>query len=102
MEQLEVTWLRATMVWWSIFWRSLVIAIAAGAVAGFVIGVALAAIGRSDLVEIWGRLIGVVVAVPAGIWAVRSVLKKEYRQFRIVLVPSAEARLEQLVRDDGS
>lgn len=102
MEELEVTWLRAAMVWWSIFWRSFVIAVAAATVAGFAIGVVLAATGRSDLVETWGRVIGVVVAVPAGIWAVRIVLRKEYRQFRIALVPSAEARLEKVVRDSGA
>jgi hypothetical protein len=102
MEELEVTWLRAATVWWSIFWRSFVIALVAGAAAGFVIGIALASIGRGDLVEYWGRLIGVVVAVPAGVWAVKTVLGKEYRQFRIALVPSAEARLEKVVRDNGA
>ena len=102
MEVLEVTWLRAAMVWWSIFWRSFVIAVGAATVAGFVIGLVLAATGRTDLVETWGRVIAVVVAAPAGIWAVRIVLRKEYRQFRIALIPSAEARLERIVRDNGA
>jgi hypothetical protein len=85
---LEVTWGRATRVWWSIMWRAVLFAGIAGGIFGFVAGGALGAGGASgqaiSLIVTWG---GVLIGVPVGIWVTRLVLRKSWSDFRIVLVP---------------
>ena len=49
--------------------------------------------------EMAGNLTGFIIAIPAGIWAVKLVLQKEYRNFRIGLVPSSERELEKFLGD---
>lgn len=95
--ELEVTWPRATMIWWSIAWRSALMGGLAGLIAGFVVGLASGFFGSGEPVDGLSGVVGLVVAVPAGIWAVKTVLAREFRHYRIALVPSTEARLEQVL-----
>lgn len=97
MEELEVTWGRAARIWWSIAWRSALAAGVVGIAIGVLVGIALGAAGRPDLARQFGQLLGIAVAIPVGIWAVKAVLSKEYRQFRVALISSAEATLGEIV-----
>lgn len=99
MEELEVTWSRAAIIWWSIVWRMMLYSMLAGGLAGFLLGITLVALGMPDIVEQVGQLAGMIVGIPIGIWVIKTVLTKEYRQYRIALVPSREAELEALVKD---
>jgi hypothetical protein len=99
MEELEVTWKRASIIWWSLLWRWVLFSALAGLIAGFVIGLAMVAFGVVEGAEVYGRIAGVVVGIPVGIWVVKTVLVKEFNRFRIVLVPSAYAMLEKSVNE---
>jgi hypothetical protein len=84
---LEVTWGRAAKVWWSLAWRTVVVGFLAGGLLGAVLGVVLAVAGKSPqeiaAVTTWA---GFAVGLPVAIWAVRSVLKSSWSDFRIALV----------------
>lgn len=99
MEIVDVTWSRATLVWWSIFWRTTLVAMLAGAVIGLILGIVATATDSMELLESWAEVIGALLVVPAGIWAAKKVLTMEYRRFRVALLPSTEALLEQRLRD---
>ena len=53
---LEVTFSRATKVWWSLSWRAILFGILAGGAAGFVIGIISAgsACGSGTNAQVWG------------------------------------------------
>ena len=84
----EITWGRATKVWWSLAWRGLLFGGITGGIFGFVIGLIMGAAGASmqtiGTVAYWT---GVFIGIPVGIWVVRSVLRKSWSDFRIALVP---------------
>jgi hypothetical protein len=86
---LEVTWGRATRVWWSFMWRTVVFAALAGGVLGFVAGGILGAAGAPNPV-IAGIVtwLGLGIGIPIGIWVTRIVLGKAWGDFRIALVPN--------------
>jgi uncharacterized membrane protein YsdA (DUF1294 family) len=93
MQTMDVTWGRAAKVWWSIIWRSMLVAAALGGILGFLLGMIFGAMGLAEEMFLWSQLVGVLSAVFAGVWSVKQVLSKEYRDYRLVLVPSTEARL---------
>lgn len=102
MEELGVTWKRASVIWWSLFWRWVSFSVLAGFVAGFVLGLVLAALGIVEGAELYGQVAGVVVGIPVGIWVVKTVLMREFGHFRIALVPSAYALLEKSVNENNA
>ena len=88
MEELEVTWERAVTVWWSVTWRSAVIGTLAALITGLGIGFFGGLLNLNQLfVSRLLRLAGVVCGISAAIWAVKHVLAKKFRDFRIVLLP---------------
>lgn len=96
MEELEVTWMRAFKVWWSLTWRIIVYSMIFGIVIGMPLGLAAAALGigqgqASVILQNLATVIGLIL----GIWILKVVLTKSYSDFRIVLVPSDEALLER-------
>ncbi|MEJ2308147.1 MAG: hypothetical protein P8Z78_02375 [Gammaproteobacteria bacterium] len=103
MKRLEVSWSRSALIWWSIFWRSFLIIYLTGSIIAFVAGFIAGSMGFNAPSEAWlemaGNVTGFIIAIPAGIWAVKLVLQKEYRNFRIVLAPSTERELEKIIRD---
>ena len=71
-----------------------------GALAGILVAVPLGAIlgalgMATERIELYGQLVGYLVAIPVGIWSVKHVLSKEFREFRVVLLPSQEKILEE-------
>lgn len=88
---LEITWGRATKVWWSLVWRGALFGGLAGFVAGFVLGFFMAIAGASHALigaaSLWA---GMLVGIPVGIWVVRNVLAISWSDFRIVLVPRTD------------
>lgn len=95
MQELDVTWLRAIKVWWSMVWRvvavSILVGIAISVVTGFIAGI----FGYEKGVQAITQLLGVITGIPIGIWAMKVVLGMEYADFRIALLPSSEALLEE-------
>lgn len=95
MNVVEVTWKRATKVWWSFTWR----AVLAGFVAGLVIGIAATVIsvfvdpyGGTDaaMAVLDGPLATLalwVILIPIAVWAMRSTLTNGYSDFYITLAP---------------
>ncbi|WP_207063822.1 hypothetical protein [Motiliproteus sp. SC1-56] len=88
--ELEITWKRAVRVWWSYLWRNL-LAIAASAIVGGIIGVALgfilSAMGLSSqsIQNITGP-IGGVLGLLLSIIPIKMILGKDFGEFRLVLV----------------
>ncbi len=80
---IEVTWGRATKVFWSIMWRGLLFSFI---VIVFIMGAAAA---LSQGFAIIGKFVGVVVCIPVWIWVVRNVLRQSWSDFRIALVAVA-------------
>jgi len=95
MEEIKVTWRHATQIWWSLAWRMLVFGGLAGLVLGLLFGIIGAIVGTGDdVIQLWGQIGGMLVSIPVGIWAVKTILGKEFPIYRIVLVPSLERRIE--------
>ena len=82
-------------VWWSLAWRGILFGLVAGAITGFIVGFILGIAGKPELGGLYGQIAGMVVGIPIGIWVVKSVLTKEFRHYRIVLIPSDEVIMEQ-------
>lgn len=101
MEEIDVTWSRATRVWWSIVWRSFLFSVLAGAAGGLVLGIVLGVAGQAEGIQKYGQLVGILLGIPVGIWVVKTVLTKQFRRFRIVLVPSDEVMLTRAVNENS-
>ena len=87
---LETTFRRAMVVWWALFWRAALLCLGAGFVVGFIEGFIGAAIGvPSPTIRVVTMFSGALTSIPAGIYAVLLVLRKNYRQFSIRLVASS-------------
>lgn len=92
METLELTWERVVKVWWSLVWRGTVFGMLGGFVIGFVIGLVGAASGvNQSTVNFASTLSGMGIAIPIGIVVVRSVLRKRFSDFRLLVVPLGRA-----------
>ena len=97
MEELDITWVRAFKIWWSLIWRGLLYGIVLSIVLGFPLGLIANALGLEQAQAQF--LIQNVIALCGlflGIWILKVVLSKSYSDFRIVLVPSDEALLNRL------
>lgn len=100
MEEIQVTWWHAIKIWWSLTWRVVLFGGLAGFALGLLFGVFGAVAGtEDDLIELWGQIGGMLVSIPVAIWAVKSILNKDFKSYRIILVPSLERRLEAQIKD---
>lgn len=92
--ELEVTWGRATLVWWSYFWRSLIgmfVAAIIGGVIGGILGFVLAVAGASAaIIKIVAMPIGAVIGLGISIVPIKMILGKDFGEFRLVLVSTQE------------
>jgi membrane glycosyltransferase len=88
MEELKVTWEKALTVWWSVAWRTVLFGFLAGLALGFVIGF-FGGILHLDprFLSRLSILAGIVTSVVVGIWAVKHILARRFKDFRIVLLP---------------
>ncbi|MBI2362509.1 MAG: hypothetical protein HYV15_03900 [Elusimicrobia bacterium] len=88
MERLEPTRTLALKVWWAFIWRAVLGALAAGVLAGMVIGVLTTATGMTDNSALSGlvSLVGMVLGVGVSAEVMYRVLKKKFKGFEIALV----------------
>jgi hypothetical protein len=88
MQELEITWGRVASVWWLLAWRTLVGAMLLGAAFGFLIGFVGALAGLpQDKITTLSSIVGGIIGLVWGFVVVRMALKKQYSDFRLVLVP---------------
>jgi ABC-type glycerol-3-phosphate transport system permease component len=96
--EMEITWARATRVWWSYLWRSLLMAVGGfigGAVVGGIIGFAMALAGASvTTIQFVTAPIGLLLGLGLSIIPVKLILGKNFGEFRLVLV-STQAQPSQ-------
>jgi hypothetical protein len=88
--ELEVTWKRATKVWWSYLWRNLIAIVAAmviGGIIGAIFGFVLGALGIStETIQIVVMPIGAIIGLLISIIPIKMILNKDFGEFRLVLV----------------
>lgn len=92
---LEISWAIATRIWWSLAWRLSVVTSMVVFSLGVMAGAYLHFVGGSWQLEIVGIALAMLTAVPVGIWAVKSVLAKDFPHFRLLLLPSDRALIER-------
>ncbi len=88
--ELEVTWGRATRVWWSYFWRNLIAIVAAmiiGGIIGGILGFVMSMAGMSvTAIQLVATPIGMVLGLGISIVPVKMILGMDFGEFRLVLV----------------
>lgn len=82
---------RVLSIWWALLWRGVVYGIPAGFVLGALVGAVVAALGRPDLVDLVGAMLGTIIYVPISLIITSMVLKKRYGEFSIRLLPHDSA-----------
>ncbi|MFH1578291.1 MAG: hypothetical protein ABIC18_04405 [Candidatus Omnitrophota bacterium] len=86
-EFVQITWLRAFKVWWSLLWRGVVFGILAGGATGFILGIFMGlARVDSETIKSTCAVVAYIVSVPVGIMVTKFVLKNHYSDFRIALI----------------
>jgi hypothetical protein len=89
MGELEMTWGKITRIWWSLVWRNLLFGYLS--VCGWLVIVGFVA-GMLRLDPQIGRALGMsafILVIPVGLWVVKAVLHKRFKDFRIALVATA-------------
>ncbi len=91
--ELEITWKRATKVWWSYLWRNLLAIIAAmiiGGLIGGILGFILGMLGASkEIVQLVVAPIGLIIGIGISIAPIKMILGKDFGEFRLVLIKSS-------------
>ncbi len=88
MTVLEMTWRHATKIWWSIFWRTVIISGAAGLALGPIISLLLTSANVEPETEsLIFMAVQFLASTLATIWMIDMVFDKAFSNFRIVLVP---------------
>jgi hypothetical protein len=78
---------RILKVWWLIFWRGMTVGFLGGGLAGFLIGMLSLPLGMApEKMQLTSMLVGGVIGIGAGIWAVSTAFTKAFSDFRVVLV----------------
>lgn len=87
---LEPTFKRTARVWWAWVWRSALFGGAAGLFGSVVLSLSGILEHISEKAgQYLGLAVGVVLAVPIGIWVFQIILEKDFGEFRVRLVPKA-------------
>ena len=93
MQELEITWPRVLSVWWLFAWRGFIGAFLISLVVGFIIGL----VGRlllgypQEQTALLAGLAGALVGIAWSLVVMRMALKNVYSEFRVMLVPNAQA-----------
>lgn len=93
--ELEVTWKRATKVWWSYLWRNILAIIGAiliGGLVGGIFGFILGMVGTSqETIQLVVAPIGFIIGIGISIVPIKMILGKDFGDFRLVLVESGSS-----------
>lgn len=85
---LELTCGRTLRIWWALCWRALLLGAGSGFTIGFLEGFLGVLTGWHWLRQPATTLLsGLIVGLPAGVYAVYLALTKQYKYFSIRLVP---------------
>jgi len=86
MEKIEVTWGNTLRVWWSFMWRVGLFSGIAGGVLGFIGGIVVGVMGKSELAAPVGAVLGWLGTFPVSIWVLKIILNKQYKTFSVALI----------------
>jgi len=88
--ELEVTWNRIVRVWWSFFWRSIIVLVLAfigASVVGFIIGFTMRLLGFPLMaVHFITAPVGFMIGLGASLVPWKLILGKDLGEFRLVLL----------------
>lgn len=88
MPELEITWKRVLSAWWLVLWRGFAGGILLGVLVGAIVGGTEVLSGPlADAGPRVSRILGGTVGILWSIAVVRMGLRKNYRGFRIALLP---------------
>ena len=90
MQELEITWQRATRIWWAWIWRALALSVVCGGLIGFAIGFFGAILGFRNVAPLT-MVVGIVVGVITGVAMLVTALKKSYPGFRVAFIAQSDA-----------
>jgi len=97
--ELEVTWGRATRVWWAYLWRNLIAIMGGtllGAILGALLGFVLGAAGvPSDAARRATLAIGAMLGLLTSIVPIRLILGKNFGEFRLLLLSNERMPSDQ-------
>lgn len=86
MEEIEPTWTNTLPVWWSFIWRVILFGIIATIIAGGIAGFILALIGKPELAETVGGIVGYFIGIPVSVWCFKIILNKRYNGYSVRLI----------------
>jgi hypothetical protein len=88
--EIEVTWGRATMVWWAYIWRLLLCGLASalvGGIVGAVIGLVMGILQAPKEAILFVSLpVGILIGTASSIVPMKLILGKDFGEFRLALV----------------
>ena len=95
---LEPTFRRALVIWWALLWRSVLLGLPSGVIVGFIEGFVGALVGvPQTLILMLTSVSGMIVGVLVGLCVVRHILRKNFREFSIRLVPAGTATISSVL-----
>ncbi|BDX04711.1 hypothetical protein [Planctobacterium marinum] len=95
MEEIQVTWKWTVKVWWSWFWRAMLWTFPTAFAVGFVIGMASAIMGlNTSEIGTYSQLLGGLIGLFFGIYALKVVLTKKFNGYRLALVKTESSEVD--------
>lgn len=86
-EFIQVTWLRAFKVWWSLLWRGVLLIFLAAAGVGFFLGSLMQLMKfEQEIIKTVCIISGYIISIPVGIAVTKFVLTTHYSDFKIALI----------------
>lgn len=89
-----ITFARTFKAWWLVSWRGMVPALLAGAAIGFLAETLQKALSFNPAFVLYGvPLLAMAVGLRIGLWAIQSMFRKKFKDFRILMVAPFEERI---------
>jgi ABC-type nitrate/sulfonate/bicarbonate transport system permease component len=86
-EFVQITWMRAFKVWWSLLWRGLLFGFLGGGLVGFILGFFMGLVkANPETIKSVCTIAGYIVTIPIGIAVTKLVLRNRYSDFKIALI----------------
>src|SRR4051794_16044790 len=89
----NVDWDATLSIWWAFAWRTVLFSALLGAMLGGISGAILGIEGRGDLARPVGQFLGYLAQIPVSIAVLRTILKKQFRDFSIQLVARSSEKV---------